>query len=408
MTDRDYDVVIYGATGFVGSRAAEYLARHAQRDKLRWAIGGRDRHKLEAIKTRLAGAAAVDALTADSADQSAVDAMVARTRVLLNVAGPFALYGNTIVDACVRLRTHYVDITGETVWVKSLIDRYHERAAAEGTRVIPFCGFDSVPSDLGSYLLVRHLQRTCGVECQQVNAYFQMYGGFNGGTVATDINVRESGATARGRDPFLLNPPQAHSQEEIDRNVDPTGVAYDEDIGTWVGPFVMGAINTRVVRRSAALYAQWQQPYGSDFHYQEYTKFDPPLAWGKAAMVTGLMAIYNGGMERASTRGLLKSLLPKPGSGPSERTMNTGWFTTELLGLAADGRRARARIHHQGDPSNRATVRFVCESALGLALNADALPGGRARGGILTPATGLGEVLAERLRNAGVAIEFGS
>jgi short subunit dehydrogenase-like uncharacterized protein len=109
-----------------------------------------------------------------------------------------------------------------------------------------------------------------------------------------------------------------------------------------------------------------------------------------------------------STRGLLKSLLPKPGSGPSEQTMNSGWFTTELLGLAADGRTARARIHHQGDPSNRATVRFVCESALSLALNADALPGGQARGGVLTPATGLGEVLAERLRNSGVAIAFGS
>jgi short subunit dehydrogenase-like uncharacterized protein len=408
MMDRDYDVVIYGATGFVGSRAAEYLAEHRRRDKLRWAIAGRDRRKLEAIKARLAGAAAVDVLTADSADQSAVDTLVARTRVLLNVAGPFALYGNAIVDACVRLRTHYVDITGETVWVKSLIERYHDKAAGAGTRVIPFCGFDSVPSDLGSYLLVRHLQRTLGVECQQVKAYFQMYGGFNGGTVATDINVRESGARLPARNPFLLNPPQAHSQDEIDRCLDPTGVAYDGDIGAWVGPFIMGAVNTRVVRRSAALYAQWQQPYGLDFHYQEYTKFDPPLAWGKAALITGLMALYDRAMEPVSTRGLLKSLLPKPGSGPSEQTMNSGWFTTELLGLAADGRTARARIHHQGDPSNRATVRFVCESALSLALNADALPGGQARGGVLTPATGLGEVLAERLRNSGVAIAFGS
>jgi short subunit dehydrogenase-like uncharacterized protein len=408
MMDRDYDVVIYGATGFVGSRAAEYLAEHRRRDKLRWAIAGRDRRKLEAIKARLAGAAAVDVLTADSADQSAVDTLVARTRVLLNVAGPFALYGNAIVDACVRLRTHYVDITGETVWVKSLIERYHDKAAGAGTRVIPFCGFDSVPSDLGSYLLVRHLQRTLGVECQQVKAYFQMYGGFNGGTVATDINVRESGARLPARNPFLLNPPQAHSQDEIHRCLDPTGVAYDGDIGAWVGPFIMGAVNTRVVRRSAALYAQWQQPYGLDFHYQEYTKFDPPLAWGKAALITGLMALYDRAMEPVSTRGLLKSLLPKPGSGPSEQTMNSGWFTTELLGLAADGRTARARIHHQGDPSNRATVRFVCESALSLALNADALPGGQARGGVLTPATGLGEVLAERLRNSGVAIAFGS
>jgi short subunit dehydrogenase-like uncharacterized protein len=183
-------------------------------------------------------------------------------------------------------------------------------------------------------------------------------------------------------------------------------VSYDEDIGAWVGPFVMGAINTRVVRRSAALYGQWRQPYGPAFQYQEYTKFDPPLARLKAGLVTGLMAAYNGAMDRASTRRLLKSLLPKPGSGPSEKTINTGWFTTELLGLSADGRRVRAMIRHQGDPSNRATVRFVCESALGLALDTDQLPGGRARGGLLTPATGLGDVLARRLRTSGVGIEL--
>jgi short subunit dehydrogenase-like uncharacterized protein len=168
----------------------------------------------------------------------------------------------------------------------------------------------------------------------------------------------------------------------------------------------MGAINTRVVRRSAALHAHWGEPYGADFHYQEYAKFDPPLARAKAVAVTGLMALYNAAMERASTRRLMKSLLPKPGAGPSEQTMNAGWFTAQLLGVTMDGRGARVRMHHQGDPSNRATVRFVCESALGLALDADALPGGPARGGVLTPATGLGEVLAARLQKAGVAIEF--
>jgi short subunit dehydrogenase-like uncharacterized protein len=405
MTARDYDIVLYGATGFVGSRAAEYLARHPDRDRLRWAIAGRDRGKLEAVKARLGGAG-MDVLTADSADRPAVDAMVSRTRVLLNVAGPFALYGSAIVDACVRLRTGYVDITGETAWVRSLIDRYHEQAARDGTRIISFCGFDSVPSDLGTYLVVRQMQSARAVPCRQVKAYFQMYGGFNGGTVATDLNIRESGMTERGRDPFLLNPPDSPTRDELERNRDPASVSYDEDIGAWVGPFVMGAINTRVVRRSAALYGQWRQPYGPAFQYQEYTKFDPPLARLKAGLVTGLMAAYNGAMDRASTRRLLKSLLPKPGSGPSEKTINTGWFTTELLGLSADGRRVRAMIRHQGDPSNRATVRFVCESALGLALDTDQLPGGRARGGLLTPATGLGDVLARRLRTSGVGIEL--
>jgi short subunit dehydrogenase-like uncharacterized protein len=405
MTARNCDIVLYGATGFVGSRAAEYLARHPDRNRLRWAIAGRDRVKLEAVRARIGGAG-TDVLSVDSADQSAVDAMVSRTRVVLNVAGPFALYANAIVDACVRLSTSYVDISGETAWVRSLVDRYHEQAARDGTRIISFCGFDSVPSDLGTYLVVRRMQSAGAAPCRQVKAYFQMYGGINGGTVATDLNIRESGMSERSRDPFLLNPPGGPRRDELERNRDPSSVSYDEDIGAWVGPFVMGAINTRVVRRSAALHEQWQQPYGPAFQYQEYTKFDPPLARLKAGFVTGLMAAYNGAMDRASTRRLLKSLLPKPGSGPSEKTMNTGWFTTELLGLSAEGRRVRAMIRHQGDPSNRATVRFVCESALGLALDTDQLPGGRARGGLLTPATGLGDVLAQRLRASGVSIEL--
>jgi short subunit dehydrogenase-like uncharacterized protein len=137
MNDRQYDVVLYGATGFVGEQTVQYFSQHTHALKVRWAIAGRNRQKLEAVKAQVNAAAAVDVLVADSRDQVAVDAIVSKTRVLLNTAGPFALYGNAIVDACVRLRTHYVDITGETPWIKDLIVRYHEQAAADGTRIIP-------------------------------------------------------------------------------------------------------------------------------------------------------------------------------------------------------------------------------------------------------------------------------
>ncbi|MBW4698146.1 MAG: saccharopine dehydrogenase NADP-binding domain-containing protein [Aphanocapsa lilacina HA4352-LM1] len=405
MTDRRYDVVLYGATGFVGRQTAQYFAQHTRPDAVHWAIAGRNRQKLESLKAQLG--TNVNVLVADSTDQPALDAIAAQTRVILNTAGPFALYGDAIVDACVRLRTHYVDITGETPWVRDLIDRYHERAASEGTRIIPCCGFDSVPSDLGSYLMVRHLQREWGVSCRAVKAYFQMYGGLNGGTLASGLNLYDSGRATQVSNVFLLDPPGEHSSKELERNRDPEAPKYDAGVDTWAGPFFMGLVNTRVVRRSHALYDQWQEPYGPQFVYQEYLKFDPPLAWLQATVVTAGTALFAAIMQQAPLRPLLQSLLPEPGSGPSEQTMNEGWFRCELLGIAEDGRRVKGLIYDQGDPGNRATVKFLCESALSLVLNTDELPGGQQRGGVLTPATGLGEVLAERLRSAGMTLKVG-
>lgn len=404
MTARPYDVVLYGASGFTGKQTVQYFAQHVVQSEVRWAIAGRNRQKLEWVKAQVG--VNVDVLVADSQEQTAVDGIVSQTRVLLNTAGPFALYGNAIVDACVRLGTHYVDITGETPWVKELCDRYHDRAASNGTRIIPFCGFDSVPSDLGTYLVVRYMQQELGVSCRAVKAYFQVYGGLNGGTLASGFNLYDSGKANQVSNPFLLNPSSERSPMETERNRDPEFPEYDPDIGTWVAPFFMGAINTRVVRRSSALYNQWQEAYGPDFTYQEYLKFEPPLAWLQAVGVTAGMALFTGAVQLSPIRNLLQPLLPLPGSGPSEKTMNEGWFRCELLGFASDGRKTRGLICDHGDPGNRATVKFLCESALCLALDEAKLPGGQQRGGILTPATGLGDVLAERLRNADVAIEI--
>ncbi len=408
MTDRPYDVVLYGASGFTGKQAAQYFAQHVPRGALCWAIAGRNREKLEAVKAALGAAAeGIDVLIADSRDQDAVSALVAGTRVLLNTAGPFALYGDAIVAACVRSRTHYVDISGETPWIRSLIERYHAQAAAEGTRIIPCCGFDSVPSDLGTYLVVRYLQATLGVPCRQMKAYFQLYGGFNGGTLASVFNLYDSGQSDQLQDPFLLTPGIEHSEEEKARHQDPVLPFYDAEIDSWAGPFFMGPVNTRVVRRSQALFEQWRQSYGPEFSYQEYLKFEPPLAMVKATGVTAALALLQGIMPLSPARQVLKMLLPQPGSGPSERTLENGWFRCELIGQADDGRRVRGLIADQGDPGNRATVKFLCESALCLALNADELPGGPRRGGLLTPATGLGERLAQRLRATGMRIEIG-
>jgi short subunit dehydrogenase-like uncharacterized protein len=307
----------------------------------------------------------------------------------------------------VRFQTHYVDITGETVWARELIDRYHAQAAADGTRIIPFCGFDSIPSDLGAYLMARHIQTNLGVGCKQVKAFFQMAGGVNGGTLATALNLYESGQAKQARDPFLLNPPGEHSSQERQRNQDPTSAQYDQDLGTWVAPFVMGPINTRVVRRSNALFAQWDEAYGADFIYQEYMKFDGPLGWMPATGLSTGASLFQVALA-SPLRPLLKSMLPAPGQGPSEKTMNEGWFRCELLGIADNGQTVRGVIKDKGDPGNRATVKFLCESALCLAAHTNELPGGTTRGGILTPATALGEVLAKRLRDARMTIDIGT
>ncbi|NHC34972.1 saccharopine dehydrogenase family protein [Scytonema millei] len=405
MTARPYDVVLYGASGFTGKQTVQYFAQHVTPGEVRWAIAGRNREKLEQVKAQVG--VNVDVLVADSQDTTAIDNIVSQTRVLLNTAGPFALYGNKIVDACVRFKTHYVDITGETPWVKELCDRYHDRAAADGTRIIPCCGFDSVPSDLGTYLIVRYIQQELGTSCRAVKAYYQAIGGFNGGTLASAFNLYDSAQLSQVSNPFLLDPAGDRSPEEIERNRDPQFPQYDPDIDTWVAPFFMGAINTRVVRRSSALYSQWQEPYGVDFTYQEYLKFDPPLGWLPAVGITAATALFTGAIQQPPIRNLLQPLLPQPGNGPSEKTMNEGWFRCELLGLTSDGCKVRGLIGDRGDPGNRATVKFLCESALCLALNRDKLPGGWQCGGILTPATGLGDVLAERLRHAGMTVELG-
>jgi short subunit dehydrogenase-like uncharacterized protein len=403
---RDYDVVLYGAGGFTGRQTVAYFAKRAPAG-LRWAIAGPRLHTLEAACRDGGGSlTSADVLIANSNTQGAVDAVVARTRVLLSTAGPFALYGTPVVDACVRFGTDYVDITGETAWVHDIITRYHDRAASNATRIIPCCGFDSVPSDLGALLVARHLQDV-GVPCAEVRGYFRLKGGLNGGTVASLLNMLTSPRRKGLSDPFLLDPPGSHSARQNTLSADLKKPRYDPDVGFWTAPFVMAPTNTRVVRRSAALYAQWGEPYGPDFVYTECAKYAGAFAGAKAIAGTTALGAFVGLLRQPLTRRLLQTALPKPGAGPSTKKMDEGWFTCELLGVAEGGKQVRGVISYRGDPGNRATVTFLCESAFALALQADTLPGGRERGGVLTPATGLGTVLVDRLRRAGVTIDVG-
>ncbi len=398
---RKYDVVLYGASGFVGRQTVAYFARHPQVKALglTWAIAGRSADKLEAVR-KDCGAPKVGVLVAEAHDAKAMDALARGTAVVLSTAGPFALYGSELVAACVRNGTHYVDITGETPWVKGLIDRHHAEAQRKGARIIPFCGFDSIPSDLSAHLANATMRERYGEVCTAVKVAFSIRGGFNGGTLASLFNMLASGQSEAMADPFLLNP-EGMRPANTAAHTDPLGPCHDADFSAWLAPFMMSTINTRVVRRSAALLG-----YADGYAYQEYLRLGrgPAAALAATSLSVGSFT-SQAALRLGPVRRLAQRLAPPPGAGPSEASMDGGSFRAQWVGHSASGKMARGIIADKGDPGNRATTKMLCESALALALQLDELPGGRQHGGLLTPASGLGDVLVQRLRLAGMNLQ---
>ena len=385
---RKYDLVLYGASGFTGRQTVEYCRRAAPAG-LRWAIAGRNRAKLDAVN-----AAGVDVLIADSQDAGALDPIAASTRVVATTAGPFSLYGTQLVNACVRQRTHYCDITGETPWIRNLIDQHHAKAVADGTRIVPTCGFDSIPSDFGAWLTAKHIRENLHSQCASMAAYFKLGGGINGGTLASFYHLIESGEIVGAREVYLLNPdPAAATEAQRSRNADPSGVHFDSQLQRWVTSFVMGSINTRVVRRTQAL-------LGEEFDYQEYSSFKKASSARMAALAG---RVFESALSSSMGRRLLKPMLPRPGDGPSEKVMDGGFFETQFIARAANGAVIRTVMRGQGDPGNRVTVKCLCESAFVLALTDDpsTRPEG-GEGGVLTPVIAMRDHLPPRLAAAGI------
>lgn len=401
MTQHDFDLVVYGATGFTGRQCAQWLAEHAS-GALRWTIAGRRREALEALAQDLG--LEEPPIVADSTDPDSVDAMVAATRCVLTTAGPFSKYGTPVVEACVRHKTHYTDITGESPWVRSLIDDHHEQASADGTRIVPMCGFDSVPSDLGAWFVARQIQERFDQPTRRVMAAFAVRGGgLNGGTLASALELPQRYPLRQLADPFLLVPGKT-TKEQWEAHGDPRAPVHDPERDRWMMPFFMGPVNTRVVRRSAWLFEQDSAGYGPEFGYQEYldvkggSKF---RAWASNAAMGGAVALLTQGVGRS----LAKVLGPKPGQGPSEADMDRGSFKVRYHGTAADGRTLTAEMRSPGDAGNRSTVRFVCCAALTLLDEPGPIPG---QGGVLTPAYALGEPFLARLREHGVELSVTS
>lgn len=400
---RTHDLVVYGATGFVGRLLAGYLAEHAP-EGTRVALAGRSRARLEEVRAGLPPAGRDwPLLEADSTDPDSLRALAGSTRVLATTVGPYARYGLPVVEACARAGTHYADLTGEVLFVRDAIARYDGVARDTGARIVHACGYDSVPSDLCTLLLARRAEADGAGGLRDVELVATARGGFSGGTVDSmraqvEALQRDPALRRVVGDPFALSP---------DRKAEPdtpqprdAGLPERTPDGRWTAPFVMAPFNTRIVRRSNALQG-WA--YGRGLRYGEVMGVGRgPLGAVTAAGVTaGLLAAVSA-MSLAPTRAVLDRVLPAPGTGPGEAARAKGWFRMVVDAGTEDGRRYRATAAGKGDPGYAATAVMLGEAALALALDGDRLPD---RAGSLTPATALGEVLVERLRAAGHTYE---
>ena len=395
-SDRDHDVVLYGATGFVGVLTARYLAGHAP-PGVRIALGGRSRAKLERTRAELG----VDwpLVIADSQDRSAVAALAESTRVVATTVGPYFKYGKPLVELCASAGTHYADLTGEVLFMRWSIDAADAEARASGARIVHTCGFDSIPSDIGTLLLHEAAQAGGHGELGETTLVVKaMRGGASGGTIdsartAVDAVKKDPPSRRVLADPYALSPDR-DAEPDLGPERDPIKPIEDDRLGGWLAPFVMGSVNTRVVRRSNALRGH---AYGRVFRFRLLRcSGRVRLGLAMAAAVAGGIAGLLAGLATPGFRQLLDHVLPDPGEGPDESARERGFFAIDIDTTTSGGERLRCEIRAQGDPGYKATAVMLGESALCLAL--DELPDAA---GVLTPASAMGRAVADRLIAAG-------
>ncbi|MFO0190636.1 MAG: saccharopine dehydrogenase family protein [Planctomycetia bacterium] len=398
-----HDLVVFGATSFVGQILCRYLAdRYGADPSMRWAVAGRSASKLETLRSRFGRAGAmVELIVVDAADEVGLWRMCEGAKVVVSTVGPYALYGEQLVKVCAESGTDYCDLSGEVQWIRRMIERYGAAARASGARIVHCCGFDSIPSDLGVWLLQREAQAAFGRSCSRVKLRVKaVRGGFSGGTVASLLNVvKEAEANPAVRielaDPYSLcfESSFVGVQQPSD-----TAITFDDDFASWTAPFVMSGINTRVVHRSNALLGY---PYGREFVYDEAVLTGKGLRGRVAATA---VALGLGVFRLSPVRRLLEHfVLPKPGKGPSLLQQERGFFDLRLIGRTDEGQSVRVQIAGDRDPGYGSTAKMLGEAAICLAFE---VPRADRAGGFWTPASALGEKLLKRLQtNAGLTFD---
>lgn len=387
-TPHEFDIIIYGASGFTGRLVAEYLnTQYGQGDSPKWAMAGRSAEKLAAVRDEMGLPADTPLVTADTNSPESLTAMCQRARIIITTVGPYTLYGEALVAACAETGTDYVDLCGEPIWMRQMIDKYETKAIASGARIVFSCGFDSIPSDLGILFLQDEAKKAFGAPVPRVKGRVRkMQGTFSGGTAAS-LNASMAAIQADPSlmqhmiNPYALAP--GFSGPEQPKGMKPE---HDDTIGMWVAPFIMAAINTKTVHRSNAMMSH---AYGENFVYDEMMVAGPGDK-GKA-MAEAI----------ASVNPLAGDDAPKPGEGPSKEEREAGYYDILYVGLGENGERIDVAVTGDKDPGYGSTSKMLAESAICLIEDCADTPGG-----IWTTAPAMGHKLIDRLvKNAGLTFD---
>ena len=392
MSSSKFDIIVYGATGFTGQLVAEYLATRYCNDKqLKWAMAGRSLDKLKSVRDAIAAPADTPLIVADAGDPASLKAMVDQTKCVISTVGPYQLYGSDLVAACADSGTDYIDLCGEPIWMRQMIDAHEAAAKASGARIVFSCGFDSVPFELGAYFVQQEAKRVFGAPAPRVKGRVrEMRGTLSGGTAASakatfDAVARDLSLVAILKDPFALNPGFKGPKQ-------PPGSrpAYEQELQSWTAPFMMAAINTRNVHRSNMLMGY---PYGRDFVYDEMVLTgDGERGEANAKKVMAANADKTGPNA------------PKPGEGPSKEERENGRYDLLYVAIAPDGRQVRAAVTGDRDPGYGSTSKMISECAICLLRDTPDVPAG-----FWTPGAAMREALIKRLvGNAGLTFQVES
>ena len=388
--NKKFDLIVWGATGYTGKLVCEYIFKKYKKTNLNWAIAGRNKHKIDGLISSL-NLKGIPHFVADSNNKKSLLKLTKMTKTICSTVGPYAKYGTLLVEACIESKTNYCDITGETHWIKEIIDKYHTKAIKNKVKIVHACGFDSIPSDLGVFYAQNKIKENSGKYASKISMrVVSMKGGISGGTIYSFLNIIEESRKNKNIKKVLNNPHGLSPNKDLfdSDEEDLKKIIFDSTSKKWIGPFVMAAINTRIVRRSNYL---MDFKYGRDFIYNEALVFGRTIL-SKFLGYFRLIPIYLiSKNENILLKSLLKSFLPKPGQGPKGNSRKNGYFKFRFY-IFNNNLKAIVSVNGAGCPGYGSTSKMLAESSICLAL--DDLP---IQNGILTPSVALGNALLKRL-----------
>ena len=398
---KQFDIVIWGASSFTGKLVTEYIFNKYGSTKIKWAIAGRNLDKLEKVRSQVAYED-IPIFIADSFDEDSLSKFVKKTKVVCSTVGPYSLYGTKLVKVCLENNTNYCDITGEAHWIRTLIDNFHDEAKSKKIKIVNSCGFDSIPSDMGVYFIQNEIKKVYKNYAKSIKMRVAgIRGGISGGTYGSINNLLKESYADRNvfkvlNNPYGLNPKD--KMEGMDKK-DLRKIIFDKESNSWIYPFIMAGINTKIVRRSNALS---NFKYGKDFRYEEATMSGKGISGFWKAILAVFPLAMVGLNPNSFLKKIVNSFMPKPGEGPGLEKRKNGFYNLRFYVTIDDKNKAFAKVIGDSDPGYDSTSKMLAESALCLAF--DRLPENY---GVVTPSFSMGDKLLDRLNhNAGLKFEL--